>query len=97
MFLSRETKENLEQCEKMYIEKFKELMKLDNAQYSYFVRNKINRIKIYDDLPYNKFYTSDKDKVITYPLIALDSDNKFINFYKIINIGDEISIWGVNK
>lgn len=39
MFQSRETKENLEQCEKMYIDKFREHIKRDNKQYSDFMRS----------------------------------------------------------
>jgi len=99
MFQSRETKANLEQCEKMYIEKFKSLIvdENENKQFTEFIKKKINQYKIFNDYPLNVWYFVDVNRVITYPLISLSNYDTFYNFYKLINIGDEISIWGSIK
>ena len=102
MFQSRETKENLEQCEQMYIEKFKEHIKRDNKQYSDFMRSlvksKSNTWKfIIEDKEY-EYPLSLDFKNFTLPMITKsmksDTDDSITRFYNLINIGDEITVWG---
>jgi hypothetical protein len=83
MFQSRETKENLEQCEKMYIEKFRELVTFDNKIFSKFVnQHAYNLINLFT----SKTNSLVKNIVFSYPMIVLGKDNKFYNTNELLKL-----------